>query len=190
MRHAVRQWIEQEADSIEGPILEVGSRVAPKHEHHGNLRPLFPGRTFVGLDMIDGRGVDLVRDFTKRLSPPLEENQYSTVLCLDTFEHVDHIFKAAKNLYLITKPGGRLLFCVPFWHPVHDHPHDYWRFTEEAVKYLLRDFEEIKVWALPPAPDIRPKIIYADARKAGELEGVEEWEKPVKKESENESEEK
>jgi hypothetical protein len=39
----------------------------------------------------------------------------------------------------VLKPDGRIIVSVPFLFPVHDAPHDYWRFTKYALEYLFRD---------------------------------------------------
>ena len=40
-----------------GPVLEIGSYQVPGQESLGDLRGLFPGSAYVGLDMRPGRGV-------------------------------------------------------------------------------------------------------------------------------------
>ena len=35
---------------------------------------------------------------------------------------------------------GMLLLSVPFAFPIHEHPYDYWRFTEQGLRVLLENF--------------------------------------------------
>lgn len=36
-------------------------------------------------------------------------------------------------------------FPRKFFYPLHDEPHDYWRFTEHALRMLLADFSEVRI---------------------------------------------
>lgn len=44
------------------------------------------------------------------------------------------------ELYRILRPGGKLLITVPFLNNYHMEPDDYWRFTEYALAFLLKQF--------------------------------------------------
>ncbi len=46
------------------PIVEIGSLQVPGQEGFADLRPLFPGRCYVGCDLRPGPGVE--DDFTVR----------------------------------------------------------------------------------------------------------------------------
>ena len=53
--------VQRNAELVRGPILEIGSK---DYGSTPNFRTLFPGSTYVGVDMAEGKGVDVVSDLT------------------------------------------------------------------------------------------------------------------------------
>ena len=53
------------------------------------------------------------------------------------FEHVPHFWTATREISRLLKPGGVLLFTVPFSYAFHPSPGDFWRFSPMAVVHLL-----------------------------------------------------
>ena len=119
------------------PIWEIGSYCVPGQEELGNLRGLFVNRQYEGLDIRPGPGVDRVEN-VERLNT--SDNSVGTILCLNTFEHVEDIFAGAGELHRVLKPDGMLVMTTPFNFPIHNHPGDYWRFSPQALVYLTRNF--------------------------------------------------
>lgn len=156
MRKLARELVEQaeQERALDGPIMEVGSLILRAHTHHADLRPIFPDREYVGIDIREGRGVDQVADI---MCLPFEDETFGSVVTVDTFEHVRDPFKGVDEIHRVLKPGGQLIFIVPFSFPIHEQP-DYWRFTPEGVEYLLRNFSEVKVTAHGPEPTKPPLV--------------------------------
>jgi SAM-dependent methyltransferase len=126
-----------ETFALPGPILEVGSYQVRGQETLANLRDLFPGRPYVGLDARPGPGVDLVGDVE---ALPQPDASVGTVLALSTFEHVPHFWRGFEEVRRVLRPDGALLVACPFFFHLHDCPSDYWRFTPDALKLLLADY--------------------------------------------------
>jgi len=120
-----------------GKILEVGSFVVPGQEKLMDIRRYFPGCTYIGCDMRPGVGVDLIEN-AERFT--FKDETFDCVICLDTFEHIENIFKASKEIYRILKPKGILVLSSVMNCPVHDFPYDYWRFTPKAFEFLTQKF--------------------------------------------------
>lgn len=122
---------------IEEPVYEFGSLQVSGQEDFADLRPLFSGKEYIGADMRPGTGVDRILNLHK-IDLPVEF--VGTVLCLDTLEHVEYPHKALEEIHRILKPNGiAFISSVMLW-PIHDHPHDYWRFTPEGFRTLLKPF--------------------------------------------------
>ena len=51
------QFVLRHKDELFGPFLEVGSR---DYGETQDLRPLFPGETYIGIDLSEGKGVDIL----------------------------------------------------------------------------------------------------------------------------------
>ncbi len=139
MRELIKQFVKIVADSltIVEPIYEFGSLQVPTQEGFADLRPIFLGKEYVGCDMREGPGVDRIMDLHNiNLSP----ETVGTVLILDTLEHVEFVRKAIEEAHRILKPNGILVISSVMKFPIHDYPYDYWRFTPEAFKSILKPF--------------------------------------------------
>jgi SAM-dependent methyltransferase len=121
------------------PVYEFGSLQVPGQENFADLRPLFPGKQYFGADMREGPGVDKILNLHEIEMP---SEHVGTVLCLDTLEHVEYPHKALKEIYRILKPDGIAVISSVMNFRIHDYPHDYWRFTPEAFKSLLKPFSD------------------------------------------------
>lgn len=119
------------------PVYEFGSFQVPGQEHISNLRGYYPGKKYFGADMREGPGVDVVLNLHQI---DLPDATAGTVLMLETIEHVEYPRKALDEVHRILKPGGVLLMSSAMCFPIHDYPHDYWRFTPEAFRSLLKPF--------------------------------------------------
>lgn len=83
-------------------------------------------------------------------------NSVDMALCFEVIEHVENPHQAVKELWRITKPGGRVILTTPFLTPYHgkaaaldDFSHagypDFWRFTHQGLEYLFQDFSSVQV---------------------------------------------
>jgi hypothetical protein len=120
------------------PIYEFGSLQVPGQEDFADLRPQFPGKEFVGADMRQGPGVDVILDLH---DIKLDSQSVGTALVLETLEHVEFPRTAVRELWRILKPQGILIMSSLMNFPIHDYPSDYWRFTPEGFKSLLKIFD-------------------------------------------------
>jgi SAM-dependent methyltransferase len=102
-----------------------------------DLRPLFKNKKYVGCDMREGPGVDKILNLP---AIGLLSESVGMVLCFDTLEHVEHPRKALEEILRILMPNGIAVISSAMDYPIHDHPHDYWRFTPEAFKSILKPF--------------------------------------------------
>jgi ubiquinone/menaquinone biosynthesis C-methylase UbiE len=120
------------------PIYEFGALQVPGQEIIADLRPIFPGCDYVGVDMCEGPGVDRVLDLQ---SIDLPSESVGSVLCLDTLEHVEHPHQALREIYRILSPTrGVVVITSVMDFPIHDYPYDFWRFTPTAFESLLKPF--------------------------------------------------
>ncbi len=154
-----------ETFALPEPILEIGSYQVAGQEDILNLRGLFPGKRYTGLDFRAGPGVDVVGD-AERL--PQATGSVGTVIAMNTFEHVRRFWRAFAEVERVLRPDGVFLLSVPFYFHIHAFPSDYWRFTPEALHLLLEDYPHrlvgwhgpkrrpANVWAVAFGPDHAP----------------------------------
>jgi SAM-dependent methyltransferase len=150
------------AFDLPGPVLEVGSYQVPGQEHLGELRGLFPGRRFTGLDRRPGPGVDVVADAEDL---PYPDGSFGTVVAMSTFEHIPRFWRAFQEVHRVLRPDGALLVAAPFYFHLHDHPGDYWRFSPDALDLLLEGFPSHVIGWHGPAR--RPGNVWAVAFREG-----------------------
>jgi SAM-dependent methyltransferase len=152
-----------EAFPLGGPVLEVGSYQVPGQEAFADLRSLFPGKEYVGIDIRPGKGVDCVGSVE---ALPQADASVGTVIAMSTFEHVRCFWRGFEEIYRVLRSDGVLLVSVPFNVPVHHHPNDYWRFTADGLEVLLEEYpHRIVGWH---GPEDRPENVWA-------LAGREDW---------------
>ncbi len=141
MRQTIKDFISICSSTlpIEEPICEFGSLQVHGQEGFADLRPLFPGKEYIGADMREGPGVDKILNLHE-IDLPAES--VGTVICLDTLEHVEYTRRALEEIHRILKPNGIAVISSVMNFPIHDHPYDYWRFTPEAFRSLLKPFAD------------------------------------------------
>jgi SAM-dependent methyltransferase len=126
-----------ETFALPGPILEVGSFQVAGQEDIANLRSLFPGQEYLGVDVRPGPGVDRVADVE---TLPQADASVGTVIAMNTFEHVPRFWRGFEEIYRVLRPDGALLLSCPFYFHIHSFPSDYWRFTPQALEVLLEGY--------------------------------------------------
>lgn len=113
-----------------GRTLIVGSRVYKDKE---DRRARYADA--VGVDMLEGEGVDLVLDLEEDL--PDDLGLFDHVECMSVLEHSRRPWLLAANIERLMAPGATIFVTVPFAWRLHGYPSDYWRMTPEAVKSIF-----------------------------------------------------
>ncbi len=128
-------------DSAGKHVLEIGSGKQVNGKEAYSVKHLFKGAK-------EFRQTDINPDFGHEVLDITDmsiSNKYDVILCLNVLEHVYDTDTAIANLRKALKKDGTLYIAVPFMFPLHDEPHDYWRFTEHALRRILSDFSDVKV---------------------------------------------
>jgi SAM-dependent methyltransferase len=79
--------------------------------------------------------LDLACDLARPL--PFPDASFDTIVLSDVLEHVADPQALCLEMARILGPGGRVLMNTPFYYWVHEEPHDYYRYTEFALRRLL-----------------------------------------------------
>src|SRR5579864_8102160 len=95
-----------ETFDLPGPIVEVGSYQVEGQEAIADLRGLFGGRPYLGLDCRPGPGVDMLADVENL---PHADASVGTVIAMNTFEHVPHFWRGFEEIRRVLRPDGALL---------------------------------------------------------------------------------
>lgn len=114
-------------------VIEIGSK------QYGSTIPwrkFFPGVDYVGIDMQEGEGVDLVLDIAQpdaALPEPAD-----LLICCSVLEHVKRPWIAADSIERMVRPGGFVYVAVPWVWRYHPYPDDYWRFSFNGIRELFQ----------------------------------------------------
>jgi SAM-dependent methyltransferase len=100
----------------------------------------FPNR--VTLDIDPARKPDIVGDAH---ALPFPGSSFSSVLCTEVLEHLVDPKKAIGEMKRVLTPGGTLILTTRFVYPIHDAPHDYWRFTKYGLLELFKDWDVVEL---------------------------------------------
>lgn len=123
------------ADLQSAAILEIGSQSV-----NGSLREnALPTTKYVGLDIEQGEGVDLVVEPGKPL--PVEDSSFDLVVASSVFEHDPCFWMTFLEMCRVTKDGGYIYINAPSNGVVHRYPQDNWRFYPDSGRALAQ-------WAL------------------------------------------
>lgn len=117
----------------DGFTLDVGAQTGP-------YAAQFPRR--VALDLQPRRGVHVVGDAQ---SLGFVSDSFDVVLCTEVLEHLPEPQRAVDEMRRVLKPGGILVLTTRFLFPIHDAPHDYFRYTKYGLRHLLREFEILEL---------------------------------------------
>jgi glycosyltransferase involved in cell wall biosynthesis len=80
---------------------------------------------------------------------PIRAGSVDGVVMCELLEHIEQPALAIAEARRVLRAGGVLCGSVPFLFPVHGDPHDFWRYTESALRSLLADaqFHDVMVKA-------------------------------------------
>jgi 2-polyprenyl-3-methyl-5-hydroxy-6-metoxy-1,4-benzoquinol methylase len=94
------------------------------------------GGDYVGLDMAEGEGVDVVHDLTTGLGP-LESQSFDFIICCSVLEHVRKPWVFAEHLTALLRPGGLIYMAAPWVWRYHAYPDDYFRYSWRGIETLF-----------------------------------------------------
>ena len=127
---------------VSEPIYEFGAYQVAEAPENCDLRPLLQGKQYVGCDMRAGPGVDKVLNLHQI---DLPDNSVGTVFLMDTLEHVEYPHQAMAEIHRILKPDGLVIMSSVLDFFIHATPNDFWRFTPDGFRSLLKKFQHSHV---------------------------------------------
>lgn len=156
-------------EEIEGRrILDVGSL-----DVNGSLRYIIESckpKEYVGVDMIKGKGVDVVCD-AKDLVKEFGREKFDVVIATELLEHVKDWQSAISNIKNVCKPNGIMLVTTKMpKFPFHAYPDDYWRFTAQDFRSIFSDCRIERLDAYPNL-NICLKAVKPNGFKEADLSG-------------------
>jgi SAM-dependent methyltransferase len=105
------------------------------------------------IEKVDYKILDPVPDYEPHIvgdihDLPLGDHSQDAIICIAVLEHVENPFVAVQEIHRVLKKGGCVFIYVPFLYYYHaeiGYYNDYWRFSEDALRVLLKDFKEVEI---------------------------------------------
>jgi SAM-dependent methyltransferase len=134
-RKNLRPFLEKHATTKE--VLEIGGGSRDGNHTYSDL---FPNRHTFDID--EQRQPDTVGDAH---AMPFADSSYECILCTEVLEHLHSPWLAIAEMQRVLKPGGELILTTRFVYPLHDTPHDYYRYTEYGLIHLFKGWEMVEL---------------------------------------------
>lgn len=112
-----------------GRVLDAGAG-------RGAYRDLLlkTAENYVGMDVGLSNATDVIGDAQKL---PFLSASFDTVFCSQVLEHTPEPCLALTEFKRVLRPGGKLILSVPHISWLHNEPHDYYRYTNHGLSFLL-----------------------------------------------------
>ncbi|MBW4443227.1 MAG: methyltransferase domain-containing protein [Plectolyngbya sp. WJT66-NPBG17] len=72
---------------------------------------------------------------------PFKDNSFEAVVSFNVFEHLYEPNRAAKEIFRVLKPGGKLIMRTAFLQPLHEEPYHFYNATKYGVMNWFSGFE-------------------------------------------------
>ena len=144
IRRRLARAIAGRAREIEGRVLDFGCGSQPYRTDFAHVAD------YVGVDVaVSGHSqtnskVDIYYDGR---TLPFPDASFDAVISFEVFEHVFNLDEILDEIRRVLKPGGKLLFSIPFAWDEHEQPFDYARYTSFGIRALLerRGYGDIEI---------------------------------------------
>jgi SAM-dependent methyltransferase len=111
-----------------GRLLDIGCGTKP-FKCRNDLQ-------WVGVDVAGNPDADV---YGSALALPFPDGSFDCVLSTQVLEHLEDPSLALAECARVLRPSGFLILSVPQYWELHEEPHDYFRFTEYALRMLCAE---------------------------------------------------
>lgn len=117
-------------ETLSGRTVDVGGG------HHPDYFDYFQKTKDATLEALDASlsGIDFEKDML-----PYQDHSIDTIVCANVLEHIYNYRFLVSEMRRVLREGGQIIGFVPFSIQYHPDPHDYFRYTREALLRILTD---------------------------------------------------
>lgn len=150
-------WERNLRQHARGVLADLGCGTVPLY---GEYRDLVSDTICIDWGESKHRNIhlDYECDLTQRL--PLGDATVDTIILSCVLEHIPDPAAVWRDMHRILRPDGKVLVCVPFLYPLHELPHDYYRYTEFGLRRLAETsgFDVLSLEPMGGAPEVVTNI--------------------------------
>ena len=139
IRTSIFKAVQGVLPDLRGNLLDIGCGRMPYKQY---ILENSSVTQYVGLDIENALKYDasVKPDFIwDGIKMPFEDRQFETAFGTEVLEHCPKPEMILSEVSRVLKPGGVFFFTVPFLWPLHEVPHDEFRYTPFALKRLLEE---------------------------------------------------
>lgn len=115
-----------------GSVLDVGCGMKPYQQHLGARAAKWMGIDF----QATASGPSRADVFGSAIELPFKTDSFDVVLSTQVLEHVPEPGTLIREAHRVLRPGGHMVLTAPQTNPLHEEPHDYFRFTCYGLRHL------------------------------------------------------
>ena len=123
-----------------GSLIDVGCGQKPHRDLFTGItryEGIDFGRYSINKDFTAGKpDFEFPSDYTRTWTLPFADASYDHAAAFEVLEHHPDPAKALAQLARVVKPGGHVYLSWPFIFPLHEEPHDFFRYTHHAMARL------------------------------------------------------
>jgi len=149
IRMTIFDAIKNNISSFYGRLLDVGCGKMP---YKNFILENSKVKEYIGLD------IETAIEYDKEVKPdyvwngkimPFEDDSYNMIFSTEVLEHCPDPLISLREMYRVLKNDGYLFLTVPFLWPLHEFPHDYYRYTPFSLQKILTEagFKDIQIEA-------------------------------------------
>jgi len=149
IRTAIFNGIKEYIKKFDGDLLDIGCGKMPYKKfllENSNIS------NYIGLD------IENAIEYAENIKPdykwdgitmPFSDNEFESAFATEVLEHCPQPNIVLHEINRVLKPGGIFFFTVPFLWPLHEVPHDEFRFTPFSLERCLSEtgFDHIQLKA-------------------------------------------
>jgi len=146
-RTSILKALKNALPSFHGKLLDAGCGKMPYKQYISEKSSI---TEYIGLDIESAIAYD------KEIKPdyywdgkkmPFEDNSFEGVFATEVLEHVPDVHLFLTEVMRVLKPRGYFFFTVPFLWPLHEVPHDEYRYTPFSLERVLKtaNFQKIQL---------------------------------------------
>jgi len=138
IRYFIKDSISQNLLQFHGRLLDCGCGKMPYKKY---ILQNSQVTKYVGLDIEGALNYDstIKPDFTwNGVKMPFDNDSFDCAIGTEMLEHCPYPEIVLSEIYRVLKPGGIFFFTVPFLWPLHEAPHDEYRYTPFSLERHIK----------------------------------------------------